>query len=163
MTQSRIITLELMGLAMVLLSAGWEFFVERTLTDISQDAKFYRVERKLDELWWQVGAIRTQVDPDPKYALRVQSYAEASERWSYAGYPAEFEGLLRQTAFAKRLRSIGFLFGSVLLLVARGFDLFSKEHNEPITGRQRPVKLTARRYSRKRRLGQPWKRRMYSR
>lgn len=51
------VILEIVGLAIVLFTAGWEFFVERPLTDTSQDASFYRIERRLDDMWFQVQAI----------------------------------------------------------------------------------------------------------
>jgi|ERR1700720_1646224 len=137
MTRRKIIVIELTGLAIVLLSAGWEFFIERELSDISQDAAFYRIERKLDNLWWQVGAIRYRVEPNPGYSESVISHPEASKEWPFAGYKAEFEGLSRQTALAKKLRAIGFLCGSVLLLFARAFELFDKE------GRDRKKRIEA--------------------
>ncbi len=123
MKNRKTIVLELAGLVIVLLTAGWEFFVERKLTDISQDASFYRIERKLDGLWEQVGAIRERVEPNPSYQTLTISHADTSKEWPFAGDKREFESLARQTEFAKNLRGLAFVCGSLLLLIARGLQL----------------------------------------
>ena len=66
---------ELAGAAMILLSAGCETFVTRPLTDSQDDGVTYRLERKLDDLWLQVGAIRNKVDPDPQTFFTTSSPA----------------------------------------------------------------------------------------
>ena len=123
MKNRKTIVLELAGLVIVLLTAGWEFFVERNLTDISQDASFYRIERKLDGLWEQVGAIRERVEPNPSVQTLTITHADASKEWPFAGDKREFESLVRQTQFAKNLRGLAFVCGSLLLLIARGLQL----------------------------------------
>jgi hypothetical protein len=131
MNRRTTVILEIVGLAVVLFTTGWEFFVERTLNEISQDASFYRIERKLDDMWFQVGAIRYKVEPNSAYSFAAINPAEASKNWPFAGDKHEFDALSRQTRFAKNFRGIGFLFGSLILLLARGRDLLDKYRKAP--------------------------------
>jgi len=75
-----LVNLEIYGMAFILLSAGWEIFFESKAKDFSQDNAFYRVEKKIDETWNQIGSIQDQINPEGERSGVVITYNEASSR-----------------------------------------------------------------------------------
>jgi hypothetical protein len=123
MRRKLVVYLELIGAALVLASAGWELFIERPLGDMSQGAAFYRVEKKLDAIWLQMGAVRQKVDPDPKTTISTIYASEAGRDWRWAGNTIELRNLEWQSDTARAFRGVLFILGSVLLLAARRAEL----------------------------------------
>jgi hypothetical protein len=120
--------LEVIGAILVLASAGWELFIERTFIDIQQDEAMFRIENKLDYLWIQVGAIRDKIDPDKVSSSVSISPFDASKEWKMSGDRHELEAISRQVAYAKAFRGFLFLLGSIMLIVARRDELLRKSH-----------------------------------
>lgn len=113
--------LEVAGLGLVLLSAGWQLFAEEPVRDIERRLGTYRIEDKLDAIWAQIGEIEKAVGLGAKVRSIHQNYASAHERWQWAGQGAD--ELRRQVEMFGIIRAAAFLVGSCLLVVARWWDV----------------------------------------
>jgi hypothetical protein len=142
MTHKAATRLELIGALLVLMSAGWELFIERPVLDIQQDQVSFRIENKLDFLWLQVGAIRHKVEPDGNFAWTI-SPSDASKEWPASGDRRDLERVSRQATYAKAFRGLLFLIGSLMLIGARRDELQRSSHS-PVEGPGRQqAKLTS--------------------
>ena len=126
MKRNTAIRVELIGAILVLVSVGWELFIERPTIDLQQDATSFRIEDKLDQMWIQIGAIRDKIDPTPGFTSSTESPFEASKRWHMSGDRSELKLVSTQARVSTAIRGLLFAVGSIMLIVARRHELLHK-------------------------------------
>jgi len=117
MNRNKIAWLEFIGLALVLLAAGWEVFLSGPLRSVSTENDFYRVEKKLDEIRNQVGVIQDRLGGSDERPGVATSNRELAGGWTWAGKGRET--IAMQVRILAGIRGLLFLLGSGFVLWAK--------------------------------------------
>ena len=107
---------EVVGLAFILVSVGWQFFVERPAVELNQGVGEFETYQRLQLIWDYLEATADTV------ASRPETYESLDGRWPLwngsAGSVAE-----SQAAVSQHVTFALFLLGSILTIVGRGYEI----------------------------------------
>lgn len=115
---------ELIGMVLLLVSAGWQVFIEQRMAEVEAGTREYQLHRKLDALMVVIADIRSQQNPEEQ---KPASMADAKERignWKFA-YNDGKNGLQQLCDWISWITTAIFLNGSVLIIYGKWLE--SKE------------------------------------
>lgn len=122
--------LDIAGTVLVLVALCWEFHFERTLNSLQDDARQYRIERKLDEIWGLLGHEFTQDQSNRTQTSTWFGYDSAAKSWEYA--EERNSGLEKQINVFSGIRFSFFALGSFLLLWGKIAQMQKEITDEPV-------------------------------
>ncbi len=121
------IVIELLGLFLVLLAAGFQLFIAVPLSDAAQEGAVVRTEERIKYIWLYLGEeskTKSPVELRDRYNHLDQSVSRV-EDWGIR--------LKRQSDTAKTIYALVFLFGSMLLILGRYLEWSSQTKQRDIT------------------------------
>ena len=111
---------EILGLILVLLSVGWQLFLEETTSELLADTHTYQMNEKLNLLWVYLGKLGRNALKDEPVRV-VADYGDLDKHWQSLEREADF--VAKQAAIFRDVRIALFLAGSLLLLIGRFYEL----------------------------------------
>jgi len=110
---------EVFGLVVILLSVGWQVFIEEDSQELAREAEIIQLNEKLDDIWLYVGRIGGAVTQDSSVGS-VADYETLNKHWRYVSQETNFDYTAR---LFRLIRGILFLFGTVMLSIGRYYEL----------------------------------------
>ncbi|HXO35014.1 MAG TPA: hypothetical protein VN901_21980 [Candidatus Acidoferrales bacterium] len=107
---------EVVGLALLLISSAWQIFFSDPAKDMALSAQIFVLREKLDDLWTYEGAIGNKILRDEPWR-GTASYGELSEHWRSLDEKGDF--VEHQKRVLGQIWGIIFLIGTFLVLIAR--------------------------------------------
>lgn len=115
------VKVEIIGMIFLLLSLGWQIFFEDSLKNISRDASFYGIERKIDDIWNLLASEHSQKYEYPEKPSVRFDFPYILSKWKYG--PSKHEGLERQIETLTIIRAIIFIIGSILIILGKYYAI----------------------------------------
>lgn len=111
---------EITGLILVLLSAGWQLFLEDKTSALLADTHAYQQNEKLNLLWMYLGKLGRNALKDEPVRV-IADYGDLDRHWQ--SLEREADAVAKQAEIFRNIRIILFLTGSLLLLIGRSHEL----------------------------------------
>jgi hypothetical protein len=113
------VRIEVAGLVLVLLSLGWQLFIEEPIAGIYSGAKEYEVNERLELVWGYLQALREEVVEHRQPGGRDYNYLQG--QWNRLA--AQKDVVANQADIARTVRVALFILGSVMLAIGRYYEL----------------------------------------
>lgn len=113
------VKIEVVGLIFVLLSLGWQVFIEEPVAEIYAEAREYETNERLELLWAYLKNLRDELVEQRPPSSRDYNYLQG--RWNQL--PGQEDAVARQADVARYVRIAFFLLGSVMVTVGRYSEL----------------------------------------
>src|SRR5208283_3983470 len=103
--------IEILGLFLIFISAGWQIFLEEELTSMNSDTEFLRLNNKLDIIWLYTAKYGPKIAGDTINTITAP-YEELSK--TYQSTQNYTKGIKREVDYFKMIRAFLFLIGSFI-------------------------------------------------
>ena len=114
-TQAKI---KLIGMFLVLCTAGWQLFVLQPLTSAQSSGREFERDLKLDAMWGVLGDLHRKEFPDRTNVLSGASVDAIDKTWESA-LTKRFDRLDRQANAANYMAAFLFFVGSCMIVFAK--------------------------------------------
>lgn len=112
---------ELIGMVLILVSAGWQVFIERPFTDAATSNRQYQLDRKFDTIWMVLADAHIHQFPDRSDTAMTTNVDVLIRDWDYATSTkyAYFEWL---TKWVNLITAILFFSGSTFIIYGKWLE-----------------------------------------
>ena len=114
--------IEILGMALVLFSVGWEVFFSQTIESIERDIEAHRLHYKLDQLHYRQFQIKEHIDykvHQLEIHQDVPGVQTMSDQWNPSPYDESLKRVSKQSQIFWYIKTVLFAVGSLLLIVAK--------------------------------------------
>jgi hypothetical protein len=108
---------EIVGMAIVLLSAAWSLLLASSVDSVFSDSRFFYIEDKLDTMWGVVAALYSHSSANTENVMAGVNFHNALENWKE--YGSHSRNLASQSHLFSLLGAFSFLIGSACLLFGK--------------------------------------------
>ncbi len=112
---------ELIGMVLILVSAGWQIFVERSLAEVEADIRQYKLNHKLDALFSIVSDSYIRQFPEKTINKPHMGTVERIQNWTVADSERE-DPMEMLTKWATWITAIVFFWGSILIVYGKWLE-----------------------------------------
>jgi hypothetical protein len=106
--------IEIVGMVLVLLSAAWSLFFSDALNHLFLDSSFYRVDEKLNTIWFTLADLYSNSASNDSGASSSTNFKNALQNWK--DWRQDQEQLRYQKSLFATIGGVIFIFGSVLVI-----------------------------------------------
>jgi hypothetical protein len=117
-----IFKIEALGLLLILLTIGWQVFVEDHVHELSHQNDIVQINMKLDDIWRYIGKIGSATTNDQTMGVTAD-FSTFNKSWTYAPGEDNFD---EKAELYRKIRGLSYLIGTLMLSLGRYQELRMK-------------------------------------
>lgn len=118
------IKLELIGMSLVLMATAWSLFFSDTAFHMFIDSSFYRVEEKLNTIWFTLADLYSHSEANSSGSSSSVNFTQVLNSWK--DWREGQESLRAQKEMFSNIGGSVFILGSILIIVGKYLDAKKK-------------------------------------